>query len=77
MNCFKLVSTEMSFNDDFGLSFNCGFGHTLVYKCLSRKGTKGGKKNEKGASEKGNDKSGTCHDGIKMIDDKEVHLYVL
>ena len=46
-NRFELVSAEMSFTDDFGLSFNCGFCRTLVYKCLSRKGSKGGKKNEK------------------------------
>ena len=72
-NRFELVSTEMSLTDDFGLSFNCGFCRTLVYECLSGKGTKGGKKKEKGASEKGNDKSGTHRDGSENDkDNKEV-----
>ena len=69
-NRFKLVSTEMSFTDDFGLSFNCGYCGTLVYKCLSGKGSKGGKKNEKGA--KGNDESGTrCNGSENDKDDKD------
>ena len=70
-NRFELVSTEMSFTDDFGISFNCGFCRTLVYECLSGKGSKGGKKNEKGA--KGNDESGTRRDGSENDkDNKEV-----
>ena len=70
---FELVRTEMSFIDDFGLSFNCGFCRTLVYECLSRKGTKGDKKSEKSPSEEGSDESGTRGDGSKNDkDNKEV-----
>ena len=43
-----------------------------MYKCLSGKGSKGGKKNRKGA--KGNDESGTRRDGSENNkDNKEVH----
>ena len=48
----------MSFTDNFGLIFNCGFSRTLVYECFSMKATKGDKKNKKRPSEKG-----TCSDG--------------
>ena len=48
----------MSFTDNFGLIFYCGFSRTLVYECFSMKASKGDKKKEKRPSEKGT--SGTC-----------------
>ena len=61
----------MSFTDDFGLSFNCGFCRTLVYECLSKKGSEEDKKNEKGPSEKRSEESGILGDGSKNDKDKK------
>ena len=59
----------MSFTDNFGLIFNCGFCRTLVYECFSMKTTKGDKKNENRPSKKeSSDESG---DGIQNETDKK------
>ena len=65
----------MSFTDNYGLIFNCGFSRTLVYECFSMKATKGDKKNEKRPSEKGtcSDESETRCDGSQNeTDEKQV-----
>ena len=67
----------MSFtSDNFGLIFNCGFSHTLVYECFSMKATKRDKKSKKRPSEKGtcsDESDETRGDGIQNeMDEKQV-----